>query len=172
MSARCDVCTTPCSSRSAFDLTRGALIDISNDQYVPSNDGRHLALYVEPIADYTTEQYVDGFWTISALITPDVFARWPQLESYDICQEPLPSVDDKPEPFPITQINLTRQAAAEIDWEGGDLVDLLVALADQSRCPGGREPRPSPERALHGRRRRRPHQGRSQSGPGPDHRFG
>ena len=39
----------------------------------------------------------------------------------------MPSVDDEPEPFPITQINLTRQAAAEIDWEGGDLVDLLVA---------------------------------------------
>jgi hypothetical protein len=107
-------------------LTRGALIDISNDQYVPSNDGRHLALYVEPIGDYTTEQYVEGFWSISALVTPDVFARWPQLESYDICQEPLPSVDDDPEPFPITQINLTREAAATVDWEGGDLVDLLL----------------------------------------------
>jgi hypothetical protein len=107
-------------------LTRGALIDTSNDQYTPSNDGTHLALYVEPTGDYTDAQYLDGFWTVTALITPDVFARWSGLESYDICQEPLPSVDDKPEPFPITQINLTRDAAATVDWENGDLVDLLV----------------------------------------------
>lgn len=108
-------------------LTRGTLVDTSAGRYVPSNDGRHLALYVEPIGDYTNEQYVEGFWTISALITPDVFARWPDLESYDICQEPLPSVNDDHEPFPITQINITRAAAASIDWEKGDLVDLLAA---------------------------------------------
>lgn len=108
-------------------LTRGALVDTSNDRYEPSNDGRHLALYVEPIGDYSNDQFVAGFWTISALITPDVFARWPELESYDICQEPVPAVDDRPEPFPITQINLTRQAAESIDWQNGDLVDLLVA---------------------------------------------
>jgi hypothetical protein len=108
-------------------LTRGALVDTSNDRYVPSNTGRHLALYVEPIADYSEEQYLEGFWTVSALITPDVFARWPDLESYDICQEPLPAVNDEPEPFPLTQINLTRAAASRIDWEDGDVVDLLVA---------------------------------------------
>ena len=127
-------------------LTRGALIDTSNDQYVPSNDGRHLALYVEPIADYSTDQYVTGFWTISALITPDVFARWPDLESYDICQEPLPAVNDEPEPFPITQINVTRAAAAAIDWANGDLVDLLAAArADpDTKVVVNREIRQSP----------------------------
>jgi hypothetical protein len=108
-------------------LTRGALIDTSDNRYVPSNDGRHLALYVEPIGEYSKDDYVNGFWNISALVTPDVFARWPQLASYDICQEPLPAVDDKPEPFPLTQINLTREAAEQIDWENGDLVDLLVS---------------------------------------------
>lgn len=108
-------------------LTRGALVDTSDGRYVPSNDGRHLALYVEPLGDYSTDQYVAGFWTISALMTPDVFARWPELESYDICQEPRPGEDDDPEPFPITQVNVTREAAAQIDWADGDLVDLLVA---------------------------------------------
>lgn len=107
-------------------LTRGALVDTSNDQYTPSNDGTHLALYVEPTGDYSDEQYVTGFWDVTALITPDVFARWPGLQSYDICQEPLPSVDDRPEPFPVTQVNITRQAADTVDWAGGDLVDLLV----------------------------------------------
>jgi hypothetical protein len=112
-------------------LTRGALIDTSNDQYTPSNDGTHLALYVEPTGDYTDAQYLDGFWTVTALITPDVFARWSGLESYDICQEPLPSVDDRPEPFPVTQVNITRDAAETVDWANGDLVDLLaVARTD------------------------------------------
>ncbi len=127
-------------------LTRGALIDISNEQYVRSNEGRHLALYVEPISDYSNDQYVAGFWNVTALITPDVFARWPDLESYDICQEPLPSVDDGPEPFPITQINLTREAAATIDWANGDLVDLLVAARSNEdvRVVVNREVRESP----------------------------
>lgn len=117
----------PVLARYGVRLTRGALVDTSGGRYTPSNDGRHLALYVEPTGDYTTEQFAEGFWTISALVTPDVFARWPDLESYDICQEPLPSVNDEAEPFPITQLNLTREAAARIDWEDGDLVDLLVA---------------------------------------------
>ena len=107
-------------------LTRAELIDITDSRYEPSNDGRHLAMYVEPVGDYSNEQYVNGFWTVSALITPDVFERWPELESYDICQEPLPAVDDRPEPFPVTQINITRAAAATIDWADGDLVDLLM----------------------------------------------
>jgi hypothetical protein len=112
-------------------LTRGALIDTSNDQYTPSNDGTHLALYVEPTGPYTDEQYIDGFWSVTALITPDVFARWPGIETYDICQEPLPADDDREEPFPVTQINITRAAAATIDWANGDLVDLLfVARTD------------------------------------------
>jgi hypothetical protein len=107
-------------------LTRAELIDITDSRYEPSNDGRHLAMYVEPTGDYSNEQYVNGFWTVSALITPDVFERWPELESYDICQEPLPAVDDRPEPFPVTQINITRGAASTIDWANGDLVDLLA----------------------------------------------
>lgn len=130
-------------------LTRGALVDTSGGRYEPSNDGRHLALYVEPLADYTTEQYVEGFWTISALMTPDVFARWPDLESYDICQEPLPSENDEPEPFPITQINLTRAAAESIDWQDGDLVDLLVATRSNPdvKAVVNREVRQSPSYA-------------------------
>jgi hypothetical protein len=108
-------------------LTRAALVDTTDGQYEQSNDGTHLALYVEPTGAYSNEQYVEGLWTVSAVVTPDVFARWSGLESYDICQEPPPDVDDRPEPFPATQINITREDAATIDWAGGDLVDLLVA---------------------------------------------
>jgi hypothetical protein len=108
-------------------LTRAALVDVSAGGYEPSDDGTHLALYVEPTGAYSEDDFAAGLWTVSALVTPDVFARWSGLESYDICQEPLPGVDDRPEPFPVTQINITRDDAATIDWDNGDLVELLVA---------------------------------------------
>lgn len=109
-------------------LTRGALIDVSDGGYEPSSSGTHLALYVEPISgERTNQEYVDGLWTVSALVTPDVFARWSGLESYDICQEPPPGVDDGDEPLPYTQINLTRSVSEGIDWADGDLVELLSA---------------------------------------------
>jgi hypothetical protein len=108
-------------------LTRGALIDLSDGRYEPSPEGRHLALYVEPVDGRTTQEYADAAWTLSALVTPDVFARWSALDSYDICQEPLPEVDPSPEPTPVTQLNLTRDAASRVDWVGGDLTSLLVA---------------------------------------------
>ena len=108
-------------------LTRGALIDLTGGRYEPSPDGRHLALYVEPIDGRTDEEYAEAAWTLSALITPDVFARWSGLDSYDICQEPLAEVDPSPEPNPVTQLNLTRAAADTVDWTNGSLTDLLVA---------------------------------------------
>lgn len=111
-------------------LTRGALIDLDGGRYEPSPNGRHLALYVEPIEGRTEEEYAEAAWTLSALITPDVFARWSGLDSYDICQEPLPEVDPSPEPNPVTQLNLTRAAADTIDWTSGGLTDLLVAARE------------------------------------------
>jgi hypothetical protein len=108
-------------------LTRAALIDRSNGGYEPSPNGTHFALYVEPTRPFTDEEFVQNLWTLSAEVTPDVFARWSGLVSYDICQEPNPGEDDRPEPFPITQLDLTREGSAQVDWVNGDLVDLLVA---------------------------------------------
>jgi hypothetical protein len=127
-------------------LTRGALIDLEGGRYEPSPNGRHLALYVEPIEGRTIEEYADAAWTLSALITPDVFARWSGLESYDICQEPLPAVDPSPEPPPVTQLNLTRAAAAGVDWDNGNLATLLAAARtnDDLRMYVNREIRETP----------------------------
>jgi hypothetical protein len=116
-------------------LTRGALIDRSDGGYVVSDEGTHLALYVEPVGDdHTAEQYLDGLWHLSAVLTPDVFARYTDVVSYDICQEPLPDVDPRPEPFPVTQVEVTREGSAAMDWAGGSLVDLLAA---SQRTGGG-----------------------------------
>ncbi|WP_334145119.1 hypothetical protein [Rhabdothermincola sp.] len=122
----------PALATMGLRLTRAQLIDLSKGSYTPSPTGTHLAMYVEPVGEYTDEQYVQGFWDLAALITPDVFARWSELQSYDICQEPMPSVNDDPEPFPITQVNITREAAAAIDWQHGSLTDLVRAARTDS----------------------------------------
>lgn len=110
-----------------LELTRVALIDRSDGGYDPSPTGTHLALYVEPTRAFTDDEFVANLWDLTAAVTPDVFARWSGIESYDICQEPNPGEDDRPEPFPVTQIDVTRQAAAQVDWTTGDLTELLVA---------------------------------------------
>ena len=108
-------------------VTRGALVDRSDGGYEVADTGTHLALYVEPTGEYTDDDYLAGVWDVTALITPDVFARYTELESYDICQEPAPTVDNRPEPPPVSQIDITRDTAAKIDWAGGSLPDLIGA---------------------------------------------
>lgn len=110
-------------------VTRAALIDRAEGGYEVSDTGRHLALYVEPTGDYSTDDYLAGVWDVAAVVTPDVFARYTDLDSYDLCQEPRPIDDDRPEPPPVSQIDVGREAAAGIDWEGGSLVDLVRASA-------------------------------------------
>lgn len=109
-------------------LTRGALIDRADNGYEVSEDGRHLALYAEPIDDEgsSPEEVAANFYDLTAATVPYVFERWSELDTFDICQEPPTTVDDRPEPFPDTQIDITREASESFDWENGTLVDLLT----------------------------------------------
>jgi hypothetical protein len=111
-----------------LELTpRGGLIDVSNGGYTQSPTGTHLALYVEPTGEYTPQQYVDGILAVTKVFAPDVFARWPGLESFDVCQEPPTEVDARPEPIPATQIELSRAQSAAIDWDTVTIADLVEA---------------------------------------------
>jgi hypothetical protein len=114
---------------------RGGLIDRSGGGYVLSAEGDHLALYVEPIGDYSVEQYIEGIRSV-ALVFDDVFERWPGLASYDVCQEPVSAyaAGGGEEPLPVTQIELTRAEAAAIDLETSTVVDLVRAA--QADPPG------------------------------------
>lgn len=108
---------------------RGGLIDRDGGGYVPSAEGRHLALYVEPIGDRTVQQYIDGVRAATAVFA-DVFQRWPGLESFDVCQEPVDGAGGSggtSEPVPITQVEVTREQASVIDWESSTVVDLVRA---------------------------------------------
>jgi hypothetical protein len=105
---------------------RGGLIDRSGGGYVSSPTGRHLALYVEPIADERTpEQYLEGIREV-AIVFSDVFDRWPGLETYDVCQEPAdPDGTQGEEPLPVTQIELTHEQSDAIDWDEVTVTDLV-----------------------------------------------
>jgi hypothetical protein len=109
-----------------LELTdRGGLIDRSGGGYDPSASGEHLALYLEPTGERSTAEYVEGVVTATKVFVPDVFERWPALESFDVCQEPPASRDPNPEPAPVTQIELTRDQAEAIAWDEVTLAQLL-----------------------------------------------
>jgi hypothetical protein len=113
-------------------VTRGSLVDLEGT-YDEADDGNHLALYVEPTRDYTTEDYVDGIAELTNLLTPMIFENYTEIDSYDICQEPAPEDDDQAAPPPITQVFVTRTQA--------DAIDFPVSLTDlrtlyEERPPG------------------------------------
>jgi len=56
---------------------------------------------------------------------PAAFERWGGLTSFDLCQEPLPATDARPEPPPITKVDLTKAASRKVRWEGLNLTRLL-----------------------------------------------
>ncbi|MFL6206916.1 MAG: hypothetical protein ACJ739_16360 [Acidimicrobiales bacterium] len=105
---------------------RGGLIDRSGGGYVPSPTGRHLALYVEPIApERTMDEYFDGIRDVAAVFS-DIYDRWPLLETYDVCQEPPdPDGTQDPEPLPVTQIELDRAQSEAIAWDTVTVEDLV-----------------------------------------------
>ena len=94
--------------------------DATSEEY--REGGRHLAVYVEPIRELSDEEYVEGVALVARLFLPDVFEEYPDLASFDVCQEPRSSDDD---PKPRTQIALNREQASRVDWSSATTADLL-----------------------------------------------
>lgn len=106
-------------------ITRGTLQNL--ETYRDDPDGTHLALYVEPIDDdYTSAEYLENFTRLTGTFVPAVFDRWDDLESFDICQEPVG--DTRKVPPPTTQIFVARDALDRVgSWKTADLAELLAA---------------------------------------------
>jgi hypothetical protein len=105
-------------------LTRGALVDLKTGKVSPR--GTHLAVYVEPIAPYTADDYASRIVAVTKVFAPRSFDAWRGLRSFDVCQEPLQSLDARPEPPPKTKVNMTRNASGKIKWKDLDLPQLLT----------------------------------------------
>lgn len=111
-------------------LTRGGLADGPGAADDPLLAGRHLALYVEPIAeDHTAAQYLDTLVSSARVFLPEVFNRWPDVASMDVCQEPPPGADDRAVPPPLTTLEVTRAQSDALDWATLDLAGFAEAAA-------------------------------------------
>ena len=110
--------------RLGLRLTRGALIDLKTGESTAS--GTHLAVYVEPTGPYTPDDYARRVVAVTGVFAPLSFDMWRGLQSFDVCQEPLPAVDARPEPPPKTKVTMTRGAARKVRWKGLDLATLLI----------------------------------------------
>jgi len=107
-----------------YRVGRAALIDRRTYEETP--EGRHLALYLTPLAAKTPDEYASDFLPMAKTFVPAVFAHWPGLESFDVCQEPFDFAGDTAPPG-LTIFDITREAADQIDWESVDLAGLLQA---------------------------------------------
>jgi hypothetical protein len=129
---------------SPFELrmTRAALIDLEDQEYEESPTGRHLALYAEPArTPYPVSRYIANMVPLLRSLAVTVFARWPELTSFDVCQEPRPEVNDAETPVPLTRVEIDRQTSESLDWSEVDLTDLLAlqaAAVARDELPGVR----------------------------------
>jgi hypothetical protein len=103
-------------------VTRAALV---NSRQKRDPKGSHLAVYVEPTGEYSVDQYVDGTVDVTKVFLPYVFDRWKGLKSFDVCQEPRPTVDPRPVPPPETQVYATRAGNDLVDWKTVDVATMI-----------------------------------------------
>ena len=106
-------------------VSRGLLQNL--ETYEEDPQGTHLALYVEPIKPgYEEARYLKNFTKLTHEFLPSVFERWKDLQSFDICQEPID--DPRPSPPPVTQIFVKRTALDRVaNWRRANLTQLLQA---------------------------------------------
>jgi hypothetical protein len=117
---------SPVVERLGLRITRAGLArQLGSRDYDPA--GRHLAVYVEAVGPVGADVYVANLVPVAQAFLPEVFERFPQIESFDVCQEPPPGVDDRAEPKTWTQVLVTRQQVSAVDYGRLDLGGLLSA---------------------------------------------
>ena len=99
------------------------------ESYEVSPTGRHLALYVEPLEEISPARYLETLPQLAATLTA-VFDRWPQLASFDVCQEPFEATSATPPP--VTRINVPRPDAEAVTAARTDLGNLLRAADERN----------------------------------------
>jgi hypothetical protein len=105
------------------------------ETYRSDAEGTHLAIYVEPIESMTDEEFLANVTKVSRIFLPRVFKEWQDLESFDVCQEPVPGVDDRESPPPVTQLLVSRTGAKRVKWPKATLRDIVKAAQLPSGAP-------------------------------------
>jgi hypothetical protein len=68
---------------------------------------------------------VRNIMKVARIFLPFVYDKWSDLKSFDVCQEPEPSLDPRPAPIPVTQLLADRKAAAAVKWKHASLADVI-----------------------------------------------
>jgi hypothetical protein len=109
-------------------LTRGGVVEYRG--------GTHLQLYVEPTtsaAENGPQVYLDRMLTSYQAILPLLFDAYPDMDSFDICQEVVPAADAGPAGYeePVTVLLITREGFESVDdWSTATLADLFDAASE------------------------------------------
>ncbi|MDP8975934.1 MAG: hypothetical protein M3N28_06150 [Actinomycetota bacterium] len=112
--------------RLGLRITRAGLVErLGASGY--DEDGRHLAVYVEPTGPLDIGGYVANVDRLAKVFLPKAFNRLAQIDSFDVCQEPPPGVDDREQPTVMTQLLVNRSQAQAIDWQAIRLEHMLAA---------------------------------------------
>jgi len=112
------------AAKQGFRISRAALQDPTQPGYGSDPHGTHLAIYLEPTGSMTPQEYAERVMPTARIFLPKVFRRWKGLQSFDVCLEPAPEVDNSPEPPPVTQIYVERPGAEAVDWSTLSLAEL------------------------------------------------
>ena len=114
--------------------TRANLLE-TTAPYEPSPTGRFLGLYVEPTGPYASSDYIQNIVPTARVVIVAAFERWPGIAIVDLCQEPPPGVNDEEAPPPETQVQISRDASAGLDWSELELADLIAEADDNDSDP-------------------------------------
>jgi hypothetical protein len=104
-----------------LELTRASVSELRK--------GPHVALYGVPAADADAPQdYLDRLLPSVVAAGKIAFDQFPDVASFDLCQEPTGSPTESPPP--ITIVVLTREQWESVpDWDDAALADLLRAAS-------------------------------------------
>jgi hypothetical protein len=92
---------------------------------------RHLAVYLRPIGEPTTQDYIDALARVTRVFVPSVFEDHAGLASFDVCLEPTEARDPSNYPKPLTQVLVVRRQAAQFDWASARAVDVVAGSKKQ-----------------------------------------
>jgi hypothetical protein len=112
-------------------ITRGGVVEFQ--------EGDHLQIYAEPITPAEAngpQVYLDRMLTSFQAVAPLLFDAYPELDSFDLCQEVVPDPATAPAEAgyeePVTLFLLTRAGYESVDdWSTATLEDLFAVAGEE-----------------------------------------
>jgi hypothetical protein len=93
----------------------------------PNSDGVvEMSVYSRPTKQESPSTYGHRFAPLATAVIPELFAKYPEVSWIDLCQEEAGTPAGTWEPLPVTRLEISRNAAASIDWPHATTASLLA----------------------------------------------